>query len=419
MDRKLNMKPLAILFAVACVVSSFGSGSLPQINNMAQSVETSVNIKPIWTGAVGAVLMGLVIIGGIKRIAAFTSKVVPVMAGLYLIGAASVIFANLDNIGPAFMSILKDAFNGSAATGGFLGATFAYAFNKGVARGLYSNEAGQGSAPIAHASAKTKEPISEGMVSLLEPFIDTLLICTITGLVIISSGVWTEKYENNFQASDMNFIQGIYSENNAEQRDNLFHMLNETGESTVVKYNGPLNIVDGNATETDFTIINSRSIAENIRFNVNDQAFATEQPFTGIIQIKDGKLQTDGVQVRGKSLIHSASLTTKAFTKGFFGENGKYIVTICLLLFAFSTAVAWSYYGDRAITYLFGVNAITPYRIVYVIAFFLASFSDTTLIWNFALITVAVMTIPNLFAILLLSKDMKQTVNEYFAKVKS
>ncbi len=419
MDRKLNMKPLAILFAIACVVSSFGSGSLPQINNMAQSVEASFNIKPIWTGAVGAILMGLVIIGGIKRIAAFTSKVVPVMAGLYLIGAASVIFANLGNIGPAFMSILKDAFNGSAATGGFLGATFAYAFNKGVARGLYSNEAGQGSAPIAHASAKTKEPISEGMVSLLEPFIDTLLICTITGLVIISSGVWTEKYENNFQSSDMTFIQGNYTEDNQEQRTNLYHLLNETGESTVVNYNGSLNIVDGNAIESDFTIINSRSIAEEIRFNVNDQAFASEQPFTGLIKIEDGKLQTDGVQVRGKSLIHSASLTTKAFTKGFFGESGKYIVTICLLLFAFSTAVAWSYYGDRAITYLFGVNAITPYRIVYVIAFFLASFSDTTLIWNFALITVAVMTIPNLFAILLLRKDMKQTVNEYFDKVKS
>jgi len=117
MDRKLNLKPLAILFAGACVVSSFGSGSLPQINNMAQSVEASFNIQPIWTGAVGAILLGLVIIGGIKRIAAFTAKVVPTMAALYLIGAASVIFANIGNIGPAFVSIFADAFNGSAATG--------------------------------------------------------------------------------------------------------------------------------------------------------------------------------------------------------------------------------------------------------------------------------------------------------------
>lgn len=419
MDRKLNMKPLAVLFAIACVVSSFGSGSLPQINNMAQSVEASFNIPAIWTGAIGAIFLGLVIIGGIKRIAAFTSKVVPVMAALYLIGAASVIFANLDTIGPSFVSIFADAFNGSAATGGFLGATFAYAFNKGVARGLYSNEAGQGSAPIAHASAKTKEPVSEGLVSLLEPFIDTLIICTITGLVIISSGVWTEKFENDFQTADMTIVSGVYSDSNEDNRKALFEMLNQTGTNTIENYNGSLNIVDGQAMEKNFTIINSRSIAENIRFNVKDEAFSSTEPFTGLLNVKDGKLETDGVQVRGESLIHSAALTTRAFTKGFFGENGKYIVTICLLLFAFSTAVAWSYYGDRAATYLFGIKAIMPYRIVYVVAFFFAAWSDTTLIWNFALITVAVMTVPNLIAILLLHKDVKETVADYWKRAKS
>ncbi len=418
MDRKLNMKPLAIIFAIACVVSSFGSGSLPQINNMAQSVEASFNIPAIWTGLVGSIFLALVIIGGIKRIAAFTSKVVPIMAALYLIGAASVIFANLGNIGPSFVAIFADAFNGSAATGGFLGATFAYAFNKGVARGLYSNEAGQGSAPIAHASAKTKEPVSEGLVSLLEPFIDTLIICTITGLVIISSGVWTEKFENDFQTSDMTIISGIYSEDSTENRKALFEMLNETGTNTIENLTGNLNIVNGQAIEKNFTIINSRSIAENVRFNIKDEAFSSNKPFTGLLNIKDGKLETPGVQVRGDSLIHSAALTTRAFTKGFFGENGKYIVTICLLLFAFSTAVAWSYYGDRAATYLFGIKAIMPYRIVYVVAFFFAAWSDTTLIWNFALITVAVMTVPNLIAILLLHKDIKETVADYWKRAR-
>ena len=199
MERRLNMKWLAVFFAVATVICSFGTGSMPQINNIAQSLHATFDIPHMTSGAVLAVLMFLVIVGGIRRIAHFTAVVVPSMAVLYLIGAFGVIFANLDNIGPSFAAIFADAFTGSAASGGFLGATFAYAFNRGVNRGLYSNEAGQGSAPIAHASARADEPVSEGMVSLLEPFIDTILICTVTGLVILASGAWTQKFENVFQ----------------------------------------------------------------------------------------------------------------------------------------------------------------------------------------------------------------------------
>ena len=138
------------------------------------------------------------IIGGIRRIAIVAASIVPLMGIFYAIGALAVAFSNADQILPSFAAIFSDAFSGSAATGGFLGATFAYAFNRGVNRGLFSNEAGQGSAPIAHASAKTEEPVSEGMVAILEPFIDTLLICTLTGLVILSSGVWTQKFETAF-----------------------------------------------------------------------------------------------------------------------------------------------------------------------------------------------------------------------------
>ena len=184
MDKRLNMKWLAILFAVATVISSFGTGSLPQINNIAQGMEATFGFAPMATGAVLSILLALVILGGIRRIAAITSRVVPIMAVIYIIGALGVIFYNIENIGPSFASIFVDAFTGSAAAGGFLGASFAYAFNRGVNRGLFSNEAGQGSAPIAHASAKADEPVSEGMVSILEPFIDTIIICTLTGLVI-------------------------------------------------------------------------------------------------------------------------------------------------------------------------------------------------------------------------------------------
>ncbi|MFB3104344.1 MAG: alanine/glycine:cation symporter family protein, partial [Pseudomonadales bacterium] len=222
MERGLNMRWLAIFFAVALVISSFGSGNLPQSNNMAAGIEASFGI-PTWvSGAVLATLLGLVIIGGIHRIALVAASIVPLMGVFYAVCALAVTFSNIDQIGPSFAAVFSNAFTGSAATGGFLGATFAYAFNRGVNRGLFSNEAGQGSAPIAHASAKTQEPVAEGMVSILEPFIDTLIICTLTGLVILSSGVWTEKFDNEFASFDMEFVAGQYSEDNPSDVATLF-----------------------------------------------------------------------------------------------------------------------------------------------------------------------------------------------------
>ena len=138
------------------------------------------------------------------------------MGVLYAIAALLVVGHNIENVIPSFFSVFEQAFTGSAAAGGFLGASFAYAFNRGVNRGLFSNEAGQGSAPIAHASAKTKEPVSEGMVSILEPFIDTLILCTLTGMVILSSGVWSQKFENEFSGFSIEFVEGKYQESNSE-----------------------------------------------------------------------------------------------------------------------------------------------------------------------------------------------------------
>jgi alanine or glycine:cation symporter, AGCS family len=413
MAKGLNMKWMAVLFALATVASSFGTGSLPQINNIAQAMNATFNLPHALTGGVLAVLLALVIIGGITRIALVTSRLVPAMSVLYILGALSVILYNIENIGPSFLSIFSDAFTGSSAVGGFLGASFAYAFNKGVGRGLFSNEAGQGSAPIAHASARAHEPVSEGMVSILEPFIDTIIICTITGLVILSSGVWTEKFENNFQRSDMMIVQGIYDDKNPDHVRELSSFLNGTGPSSVEAYNGKLDIVGAKAVQDDFTVINARSIAENVRFDVS-----AITPFNGSIEVKDGQLIDNRILVSGKSLIHSAELTAEAFTRGFLGDAGRYVVAIGLLLFAFSTAIAWSYYGDRAMTFLFGPRSVTGYRIVYVAAFFWASFSDTTLIWNLAAVTVVVMTLPNLLGILLLRKEMKEEVGKYWKDFK-
>lgn len=412
MDRRLNMKWLAVAFAIATVISSFGTGNLPQSNGIAQSIEATFGFEPWIVGSVLGIFLALVILGGIQRIAAFTARVVPVMAVVYLIGALAVIFANIENIGPSFAAVISDAFTGSAAAGGFLGASLAYAFNRGVNRGLFSNEAGQGSAPIAHAAAKTKEPASEGMVSLLEPFIDTIIICTITGLVILSSGVWMEKHENVFDRSDMLFVEGHYDDSDQADVNKLYGYLNEIEGNDVSAFNGTISVVNGTAVSDGYTLLNSRSVAEDVIYSVG-----SEDLFTGTLTIEDGKPVKENLVVSGKSLVHSATLTTIAFTRGFFGDFGQYIVSIGLLLFAFSTAIAWSYYGDRAMTYLLGPRSVMPYRVIYVAGFVWASFSDTTLVWALSAVAIVVMTLPNLFGIMLLAKEMKETVNEYWDRV--
>lgn len=410
MEKGMNAKWLAVLFAMATVLSSFGTGSLPQINSIAAGLQSTFDIEPIVTGAVLSVLLALVIIGGIKRIAKVAAAIVPTMAIIYLVGAFAVILPNLGNIGPSFVAIFSDAFTGSAATGGFLGATFAYVFDRGVNRGLYSNEAGQGSAPIAHAAARTDEPADEGMVSILEPFIDTIVICTITGLVILSSGAWKEKFDNDFQRADMRFVAGAYSEEQPQDVEQMFNLLNGN-ETAATLYSGDIALTDGMATNTDdFTLMASRSFAEDVVYTRDGT------PLSGPFAVTEGRLDDASVEVSGKSLIHSVPLTTVAFTRGLFGEFGQYIVSIGLMLFAFSTAIAWSYYGDRAMTYLLGSKSVMPYRVVYVAGFFYAAFADTTIVWNLALITIVLMTAPNLFGLLYMHKEMKQTVRDYWNK---
>ncbi len=415
MERGLNMRWLAVFFAAAMVVSSFGSGNLPQSNNMASGLETSFGIPPWGSGLVLAALLGLVIVGGIHRIAMVAASIVPVMGVLYAIGAIAVAISNFEQIGPSFATVFQDAFTGSAATGGFLGATFAYAFNRGVNRGLFSNEAGQGSAAVAHASARTDEPVAEGMVSILEPFIDTLVICSLTGLVILSSGVWNEKFETDFAPFDTEFIAGEYSEANPRQARALFAHLNpgESEEGAVTPYTGALRITDGVADLTGITVLHNRSIAEDMHFT------ADGQPFTGVLEVGAGKPTAVDIDIRGRSLLHSVPLTAEAFKRSFFGEFGQYAVTLGLVLFAFSTAIAWSYYGDRAMTFLFGTASVMPYRVVYVVGFFLASIVDTSLIWLISAVTLALMTLPNLLGLMLMRREVRALTTAYWARFKT
>ena len=428
MKKRLNIKTpsgkviktgavLGAFFALATILSSFGTGNLPQINSISDALFSTFGIKHIISGGVLAVLLGLVIIGGIRRIAKVTSRLVPAMGLIYFVGAVLVIGTNYENILPSLGAIFTDAFTGSAAVGGFLGAGFAFTFNKGVNRGLFSNEAGQGSAPIAHASARAQEPVSEGIVALLGPFIDTILICTLTGLVLLSSGVWNEKLENKFEQADMVILDGTYREDDpADSRAMSRFFSNDT---TLAVYNGVLAVEDGVIMTTDATILHAESFAENIR------VMKGEQPFTGGLSVVEGNpdltadtFEGEEVYLTGRSLIHSAPLTAEAFTRSVMGNWGQYIVSIGLLLFAFSTAISWSYYGGRAVTYLFGTNYVIYYRMLYVLGFFIASFTDTTIVWNLSYITIVIMTIPNLIGILILHKDMRTVIREYWRDFK-
>lgn len=406
MKNRLNKRWLAAIFAGATVICSFGTGNLPQINSISNSMFATFGLNKALVGFVLMILLALVIIGGIKRIAKVTAMLVPVMAIVYFFGALSVIVYNYENIIPSIIAIFSDVFTGTAATGGFIGAGVSFAINKGVARGLFSNEAGQGSAPIAHAAAKAHEPVSEGMVAILEPFVDTIIICMLTGLALLSSGAWKDKVYNQFQHADLEIIATPLDEDDPAAKERVYKHLRE--QDRLPLFSGFLNVEEGRIVDENLTIIHARSFAEDV------QVFRQGKLFTGRAPVTNGKITDPLIVLNGKSLLHSAPLTVEAFMRSHFGPYGRYIVALGLLLFAFSTTISWSYYGDRAMTYLFGLKSVIYYRIVYVAAFFIASFTDTSLVWTFSGIAIAFMTIPNLFGILFLHKEVKQTIRDYW-----
>ena len=300
-----NWKWLGFLFALFGTVAAFGIGNMVQSNSVADALHSNFNVDPMITGIVLAILVGLVIIGGVTRIGEVAGKLVPVMAIAYIAGSLLVIFANFGQIGNAFSLIFSSAFSGTAATGGFAGAAVWAAIRFGVARGVFSNEAGLGSAPIAHAAAQTNDPVRQGMIAMLGTFIDTILVCTMTALVIILTGAWTS---------------------------------GETG----------------------------------------------------------------------------ASLSTLAYGQGIAGGN--YIVTIGLVIFAFTTLIGWSYYGERCAEFIFGTAIIIPYRIVWVVAVMTGALIKLNFVWLLADVMNGFMAIPNLIALALLSPVIFKVTKDYLNK---
>ena len=303
-------KPLAIAFSIfGVMVALFGSGTFTQVNSITDSLSNTVGWSPKIISIVLAVLVSIIIFGGIQSISKVAEKVVPFMAIIYIIATLAVIFTNFDQILPAFGQIFTGAFTGTAAVGGFAGAVVKEAIQKGIARGVFSNESGLGSAPIAAAAAKTEEPVEQGLISMTGTFIDTIIICTLTGLSIIVTEKWT--------------VAGL----------------------------------------------------------------------------------------------EGAPLTQAAFSS-IFGTPGALALTFCLVLFAFTTILGWSYYGERCFEFLFGTKHIKLYRVIFVIMVALGGFLKLELIWIIADIVNGLMALPNLIALLALSPVIIRETKNYFARMK-
>lgn len=300
-------RPLAIFFAVAGVlVALLGIGTFTQVNSITEAMHNTIQLPSAVTASILAILVALVIFSGIQSIARVSTKVVPFMAAIYILGTVTVLAVNLDRLLPTLQLVFSSAFSQTAAVGGFAGASMRMAIQNGVARGVFSNESGLGSAPIAAAAAKTKEPVEQGLISMTGTFIDTLIICSLTGLTILVTGVWN---------SDLNGVR----------------------------------------------------------------------------------------------------LTQAAFST-IFSSFGPVLLTIFLVLFAFTTILGWNYYGERCFEFLFGVKYIRLYRIIFVAMVLLGGFIELEAVWVIADIVNALMALPNLIALLALSPVIIAETKKYFDK---
>lgn len=370
--REWKLGPLGALiggiFVVTLLISAVTGGNMFQVWNVAEVTRKDFGIPIQVTGIILAVLTGMVIIGGIKRIGAVAGRLVPFMCAIYLLAALYVIALNLDAVPGLLRMIVVEAFSPSTAEGAFLGGTFGYAILWGMKRALFSSEAGQGSSPIAHSAAKTDEPVREGVVAGLEPFIDTIVVCTLTALVILSTGVWNRDAEARFAEDRIEVVQagaqqGVWTLNLTELPERLDSARRIEGDwSTSVEFQVFMIV------EVDTTNENTGTKLAKINGSVSYQGDRHVITWGTIENPTPPRLQSTGIYVE----YPGASLTSHAFNTVQPGM-GKYLVVIASWLFALSTIISWSYYGEQGIVYLFGDKAVLPYKLVYCLLILVAS----------------------------------------------
>jgi AGCS family alanine or glycine:cation symporter len=397
-----NWKWLAVTFAGFAAIASFGGGCMNQSNSLADQVQSQWGIPTVFTGLVFAALVAAVIIGGIRRIGRVTAVLAPSMALMYVAGAMIILAIHLTGIPAALALIFKQAFAPEPLIGGGVGSII-MTLMWGVRRGLFSNEAGQGSAPIAHATAKTKEPVREGLVASLGPFIDTLVICTMTGLVIIVTGAHLDKVE---QELDLSAIEIVLAEGAGDDRLLDLRETREARGTTTVEVAGG-RLVGGSLFFHD-------SAVEQAVFSGPDG-----DPWSGrlLIDGEEGSAEPEVGEpvLSGVALLNGAPLTGHAFEKG-LGTFGSLIVTLAVILFAVSTGISWSYYGDRSVEYLFGPAAIPIYRWVFIFFFLVGAVLPLEAVWTYGDVALGLMTLPNLIGVFLLSGGVAAATREYFSR---
>jgi len=388
-----NWKWLAVAFSIAAAICAFLTGNAVQANTVADVMLTDFQMPKALTGLITAGLVGAVILGGIKRIGYVTSRLVPFMATLYVLGGLIILIINYDSVIPSFIQIVTSAFNPQAGLLGVGSGAFIFTLSYGVQRGLFSNEAGQGSAPIAHSAAKTDQPVREGVVALLEPFIDTLIVCTITGLVIVSTGAW-DMYHSATVFPNEDPISYVVDE--GDDPSILYFEDGVPVNGEMLRYNVSVDTMFTDAEES--VLFNGR--IEGVDSNpviFEDDDSALESLYGGVVE-------------------NGAPLTSKAFEIGLapITGGGGFIVTIAVLLFAVSTSISWSYYGDRAAQYLFGFRSIFWYRLMFVGMHFLGAITALTTVWAFGDVMLGLMAFFNIIALFALSGVIVKITRKYF-----
>ncbi len=398
-------RPMAVFFAVMLGFTAFLTGNAVQANTVSDTVESTFGLAPEITGLITVVIVGAVILGGISRIGKVTAFLAPLMAAIYVAGAMLIIVMNLGQVAPAFGRIFTEAFQPQAGVAGIGAGVFVVTLMWGVRRGLFSNEAGQGSAPIAHAAAQTDEPVSEGVVALLEPLIDTLIICTMTGLVIVMTGAAEQRFP-----TELTLAGGDIS----------YTAQSETDRYVSVDAPAGLEFRNGRhvATGTGQPLLSWHEASV-------DEVFLDEamtQPFTGVVNGATGQATTATGQtvtsLYGMAVESAAPLTMFAFREGLapLGDWGHYIVLLGVILFGISTAISWSYYGDRCAMYLFGQKAILPYKGIFLAMHYMGAVIPLAVVWALGDIALAIVIVPNLIALTLLAPVVVNETRSYFER---
>lgn len=394
-------KPLAVVFAALCVLSAFGMGNIAQMNSAAGALQTNFGIPPIIVGIALSLLEAFIIFGGIKRIGSITAKLVPFMSGFYILGAIWILAANLPQLPSVFGAIFEGAFGIDAVSGGVSGYIIKQAVSMGFRRGVFSNEAGLGTSPAAHAASDVREPCIQGMWSIFEVFFDTIVMCSLTAVILLASPCNAPTAEQAFS--------NISTETQYFRLTDSDRIINSGTPSLVLTENG-----EELKCQTAYSTPLSIKVAEG------ETTFSNIMTVTGIQTVSDSgepvfldaQKKIPLIEAAVISEVSGAQLATFAFSQTFGSAAGK-ILAVAVLLFAFSTVIGWSYFGSSAAIYIFGERAEKPFKWAFIIVTAVGAVIDFSAAWSISDLVNGLMAVPNIITLFILSPKVFAITKNY------